>query len=215
MNADQTEPKAELHPREPDTEPAPLDQESAELPNILRSVLSPMEAETRRLGRKPNVEHLEPGTFSDPEHGVLPLFKPGDRIVVERYASQLKGNPWLDTRVFRVTRVFFGTEGDNSERKAWCLDDELDNFACIGYASPHQRVFLAPGSGDPFRAPRIHPAKEAVATAQEPGKKKRGRPKGSKNRPKAVRLEEKKQRAQIKRARLEKKRAAKRGTPQR
>ena len=69
------------------------------------AMLNPAEAEARRLGKRPSLEHLEAGTIADGDGTVYPLFEPGQRIVAERCSSILSNHPWLDTRVYRVNRI--------------------------------------------------------------------------------------------------------------
>ena len=170
--------------------------------------LSPEQAEAKRLARKPDTSHLEPALHQDPVLGPVPLFNVGDRIVVERHTSLLRGRPWLDTRVLTVLSI------DDVTGYVRCRDPEAQQACLIGFLSDTTKVFLCAPAGDPFSntakkaakraqesAARNAGAGETVATTDADGKKRRGRPKGSKNRPRDVVLAEKKQRQEERAAR--------------
>ena len=171
------------------------------------SNLSSAAVEAKRLAKKPDVSHLKPGTVEAPDGEVYPIFKEGDRIVVERSCSFLKGNPWLDTYVYTVDSI------DDETGVVRCREEETDHLATVSFKSPHQRVFLCP-KGNPF----TETAKKAMAKekAREPSqesepsdkKRGRGRPKGSKNRPRDVIVAEKKAKAAAKASKRENRKGA-------
>jgi hypothetical protein len=155
---------------------------------ILDAGLSPVEAELRRLAKKPNLDHLEPATVTDPESGVvLPLFEVGSRIIVERHTDLLSGRPWLDTRPYEVLAI------DDELMQIHAFDEELRHHAFLGYSTDLYRVFFHPkkGTWQPTATNVAIAAKarkqkaEGVVTnntSDPSAPKKRGRPKGSKNR---------------------------------
>lgn len=116
-----------------------------------------------------------------------PVFGPGDKIVVERYATCLTHRPYLDTRTYKVLSV------DTSTGKVVLWDEALNQYGSTNYVqgSAAGYVFkMAMGNavatkkkrGRPRKNP-IVPVTEGAAAGDEP-KRGRGRPKGSKNRPK-------------------------------
>lgn len=159
------------------------------------STLSPAERESKRLERKPSIDHLPDGTTYVAEVGTLALFQEGDNIVVERRSSLLQGNPWLDTRVYRVRAI------DDETGVVSCVDEEFPHRAFIGMGDPLTIIKLCPKKGDPFKVPRVKtPALNSVSPGPAPAagakKRGRGRPPGSKNRPKDVIKAEKQARRQ-------------------
>lgn len=164
----------------------PADDRVDDLPTLdeLAELLDPASAAALRLSRRPQTAHLASGTLRGDA-----LFGPGDRIVAERRARCLPGHPWLDTRVYRVSSI------DEENKVVRCTDEEMRHVAFLGHDDPFTRIFLAPSSGDPFKAPpasRWDSGPEAVeptgtaspnipATVPVPVKRGRGRPKGSKN----------------------------------
>lgn len=178
-----------------------VDDEQLEISN-----LSTESSEKKRLAKKPDTDHLKPGTVVTAEGEVLPIFGPGDKIVVERNCSFLNDNPWLDTLVYRVVSI------DDDTGVITCTDDELNHHAAVSFKSPHQKVFLCPKKGNPFtEGTKKIMAKEALQVPDQqtgeiaPVKKGgRGRPKGAKNRPKDVIQAEKKIKAEEKRAKAAK-----------
>jgi hypothetical protein len=172
------------------------------------SNLSSGAGEARRLARRPDTDHLKPGTVSTGEGEVLPLFNAGDRIVVERCCSFLSGNPWLDTYIYKVVSI------DDETGAVKCLDEDTEHHSTVSFKSKFQRVFLCPKTGNPFTetAKKLAAKEEARAVAKKEGlpsrdetpaapvgKKGRGRPKGTKNRPKEVIMAEKQKKAEEKR----------------
>lgn len=177
---------------------APLDPEEAV--DMAEAILDDSARAMLRLSKKPAIDHLALATFHDPDLGVVPLFNVGDRIVAERHTSHLRGCPWLDTRILIVVAI------DDVTKIATCRDENLKHHTQVGFADPLTRVRMASKFGDPFKVPARRttavptdgPTENTTRTPGETtpdsGKKRRGRPKGSKNRPKDVVQAEKKQR---------------------
>jgi len=208
MSTEQTTVDPALNDREKPSPPfiSNVDDEVSDGP-FVGPQLSPAESERIRLTRKPNIDHLEDGTIKTLAEGVLPLFSNGDRIVAERMASCLPGNPWLDTRVYIVKSI------DDETGEVRCVDEELVHYACIGYRSPFTRIKLVPRKmGNPFKVPvKRTPRQVELDAAVKPGEqKKRGRPKGSKNRSKAEVQAEKQARKAERQEKLAKRRTGKR-----
>lgn len=126
-----------------------------------------------------------------------PLFVKGDRIVIERRASFLAGNPYLDTRTYRVEAV----DLDTGKVNLW--DESLSQYATDNWkhgVRVGQVYKLSLGRLVTTKRKRGRPRKTVAtpvpAVTTKPGeKKKRGRPKGVKNRAKEVIHAEKKERA--------------------
>lgn len=139
---------------------------------------------------RPSIDHLKNAMKESKIIGqVLPpefLAKVGDRIVLERWATLLKGSPWLSTGVYIVLSI------DVETGHVGLYDPACHNHACTNFitgpASGAVKIALAPGVKDPFTVPRGAPEKTLLAkdtvTTVGAVKKHRGRPKGSKNRPK-------------------------------
>jgi len=147
---------------------APVDPD-----NDLAAALAPRVAKN-----KPDISSLPDATA-----GGRPLFKVGDKIVIERYATILPGNPYMDTRSFVVNGV------DMETGKVRLFDESLIQHATDNWKAglaAGQVYKFAMGSGVTTKRKRGRPRKNPVAPpvdAAPPGeKKKRGRPKGSKNR---------------------------------
>lgn len=152
--------------------------------------LTPAQRELNRLSKRPRIDHLQPGTVTDPETGErLPLFDLGDRIIVERCTDLLKGVPWLDTRLYVVVHI------DDDTGAVRCTDPEFNHQAVVSFKSPFHRIVIPPPRGNPFAAPRTRQAPVNDGPKPE-GKRGRGRPKGTKNRPKEVIAAEKAERSQ-------------------
>lgn len=141
-------------------------------------------------GNKPDISGL-PDAIADGR----PLFKVGDKIVIEQYATILETNPYLHTRTYKVTAINHQT----GDLQLW--DESLCQWGMDNYVKGPmfgQVYKLANGAvvgkrkrGRPRKNP-IAPATVVVAPAPAGEKKGRGRPKGSKNRPKDVIAEERK-----------------------
>jgi hypothetical protein len=162
------------------------------------SLLSPAEAQAKREARRPDVS-----AFPDALDGEgRPLFRAGDRVVVERRSVVLAGAPWIDTKVYRVLNV------DQDTGNVRFYDEQINQFASSNYRTATARgsVFklLPTGArtdnlGKRKRGrPRKNPEAVAKPVSTEP-KRGRGRPRGVKNRPKEVIAEEKRARREAKR----------------
>lgn len=144
---------------------------------------------------KPDISHLPDALGPDGR----PLFRPGDKIVIERHAAVLAGSPYLDTRTYRVLAL------DEASGNVALYDDSLAQHAGTNWRS-------APRGGDVFkfaagtvssRRKRGRPKKSPAAPLPAPAllpdgtpvKRKRGRPPGKKNRPRDVVAAEKAERA--------------------
>lgn len=138
-----------------------------------------LEAITRKAGNKPDISRLPDAIVA----GVA-QFEEGDKIVIERYSSFLKGKPYLDTKTYKVVRhdVFTG--------RLHLFDEQLDQNAIVNWKESLKfgTVFkLAMGNAVSTKKKRGRPRKNPIeATEAKPAgeKKGRGRPKGAKNRPK-------------------------------
>jgi len=143
--------------------------------------LSRAERHQRWQAKRPNIDHLKDGVAVLADGSSVVLFDIGERIVADTRTSLLKGLPWLETIVGRVRSIDDDTGmvslyDDNSDfrsqRVRWV--SFKDGLACFK---------LAPAKGSPFIVPANAPQPVAVA---QPGKRGKGRPKGTKNRPKEV-----------------------------
>lgn len=123
------------------------EEEEDEQATIERELRGPEAAEQLRLSRRPDCSHLPLGTTTVGGE-VLPIFEKGDRVVAERMNAHLRGNPWLDSRVYKVLEV------RDEDEVVHCLDEEAGNHAFIGYNNRFTVVRLAPDKGDPFVAPK-------------------------------------------------------------
>ena len=136
----------------------------------------------RKPVQKPDISRLPPAIGPDGR----PLFVAGDKIVIERYSAILLGNPYLDTRTFRVKSVDMET-GLVHLHDEVLVQNATDNWKS-GVASGQVYKFAMGTSVSTKKKrgrPRKDPVEAASAEAQPPGeKKRRGRPKGSKNRSK-------------------------------
>lgn len=119
-----------------------------------------------------------------------PMFVAGDKIVIERHTSLLAGNPYVDTRTFRVNRI------DMVNGRIELFDESLPQHAtdnwitglAIGNVYKFVKGPVVIKSRKRGRPAKIKPVVEEVKSTTEGGEKKkgRGRPKGSKNRDKSV-----------------------------
>jgi len=192
------------------------DTPSDTLPADFKSALG---APTKdRSASKPDISALPDAMSKDG-----PLFVRGDKIVIERYATVLIGNPYLDTRTYLVESV------DSVTGKVNLWDPAMSQFATdnwkhgvkYGYVYKFARAGVAISSkrkrGRPRKNPTAvaEPAPVALGPDGKPVVKKRGRPAGVKNRPKEVVAAEKKAKAQLRAAKAaakKKKPATKRKT---
>ena len=139
----------------------------------------------RKQVNKPDISRLPDALGPDG----MPLFKEGDKIVIERYASSLPNKPYLDTKTYKVLTVDMATGYMRLSDEGF-LQYARDNWK-IG--PKHGSVYkLAQGkitvSHKKRGRPRKDPVEDSVKPAVQLGpdgqpiKKKRGRPAGAKNR---------------------------------
>lgn len=154
-----------------------------------------------REARKPDISRLPNAISADGS----PLFRPGEKIIIERRATVLEGNPYLDTRTYMVVGI--NTENGNLD----LFDESLCQSAMSNWISGLKRGFvfkLARGNEVATKKKRGRPRKNPIEDRTEvkavplddrgqPVKKKRGRPPGSKNRDRdTIRAEKKAKMAQ-------------------
>jgi len=172
-----------------------------QLDSDLLPELMPLRTDAERERAKPDISRLPDAISSD---GV-PLFRPGEKIIIERRATVLEGNPYLDTRTYMVMGI--NTENGNLN----LFDESLCQSAMSNWKSGlrHGFVFkLARGNEVATKRKRGRPRKNPIEDLTEvkaapvgedgkPVKKKRGRPPGAKNRDRdTIRAEKKAKMAQ-------------------
>lgn len=136
----------------------------------------------RWQAKRPVIDHLPSGIIVDPSDGsVLPAFDVGDRIVVDRRTTLLRGTPWLETIVGKVRSI----DDESGLVTIWDEDGDARNPPCryTNFRDALHDFRLAPAKGNPFEPP---PPPKKEKPQRQAGEKHRGRPKGSKNRPKEV-----------------------------
>lgn len=163
--------------------------------------LMPFRTDAERERAKPDISRLPDAIDAD---GV-PLFRVGEKIIIERRSTVLAGTPYLDTRTYMVVGI--NTENGNLD----LFDESLCQSALSNWKTGlrHGYVFkLARGNDVATKRKRGRPRKNPIEDRTEvkavplddqgqPVKKKRGRPPGSKNRDKAtIRAEKKAKMAQ-------------------
>ena len=89
-------------------------------------------ARARWQASRPNVDDLPPAVAPDG----TPLFDVGDIIVVERHTRLLEGNPWLNTRTYKV--VSFGENGI-----VYLHDEEIQQSSVCSTKDALTRIFFA------------------------------------------------------------------------
>lgn len=140
----------------------------------------------RRLSASSTINRPDISRLPDALERGRPVFKAGDKIVIERYATILAGRPYLDTRTYRVIEM------DDTTGRMRLYDEALCQFASDNWrtGSTAGSVYkLAMGvvvgtkkrRGRPRKAP-VEAPPQAVPSPEV--KRSRGRPKGSKNRSK-------------------------------
>jgi hypothetical protein len=169
--------------------------------NLEDILLAPPVTDAEREARKPDISRLPNAVGPD---GV-PLFRTGEKIIIERRSTVLAGNPYLDTRTYTVV----GINWDNGNLDLF--DDSLAQSALSNYKTGLQRGYvfkLARGNEVATKKKRGRPRKNPIVDKTEakavpldeegrPIKKKRGRPPGSKNRDRdTIRIEKKTKMAQ-------------------
>ena len=164
--------------------------------------LTALEAKQRaKEASKPLIDHLPDAVVKD-EMGLLALSAgPGDKLIIERYATVLSHRPWLDTKTYTITNVNLAT----GIVGLW--DDDLHRSASTNFIEGVKcgyRFKLTTRKGmqigkrkrgrprkNPTDAPELAKPVELGPDGQ-PIKKRRGRPAGVKNLPKDVIVAEKK-----------------------
>jgi len=151
-------------------------------------------AERAKSANKPLIDHL-PDAIEKDELGMpVLLAKPGDKLVIERYASILKGSPWLDTKTYTIESI------DIASGRVDLWDDDLGRNAITNYIEGTKagyRFKLPAGRVGIGQRKRGRPKKNPTGAPEaskpveldvngRPVKKKRGRPPGSKNRSREV-----------------------------
>jgi hypothetical protein len=161
--------------------PPPVIDDADEAPSE-EDLLSHEQRFQRWQSKRPPIDHLRDALHVDHQTGdIVPLFDVGDRIVVDRRTTLLKGVPWLETIVGKVRSI------DDDTGLVTVYDEDSDpRNPPVRYTSFKDGLHtfkLAPERGNPFEPP---PPPKKEKPQPVPGKKGRGRPKGSKNRPKDV-----------------------------
>ena len=176
----------------------------------ISSILASEAKERARLASKPVLDHLEDAVEVD-DLGI-PTFTvaPGDKVVVERYATILRGSPWLDTKVYTVESI----DGVTGTLRLWDDDDKchaMTNYI-TGFAAGFKFKVPPAKGGVPTSQRRrgrprkiLPPGQEKPSTPilgedGQPVKKKRGRPPGVKNRPRDVIVEERRAKVKAKKS---------------
>ena len=180
----------------------------------ISSILASEAKERARLASKPVLDHLEDAVEVD-DLGI-PTFTvaPGDKVVVERYATILRGSPWLDTKVYTVESI----DGVTGTLRLWDDDDKchaMTNYI-TGFAAGFKFKVPPVKGGVPTSQRRrgrprkiLPPGQEKPSTPilgedGQPVKKKRGRPPGVKNRPRDVIVEERRAKVKAKKSKKSK-----------
>lgn len=149
-------------------------------------------------GNKPDISGL-PDAIRDGR----PLFRVGDRIVIEQYCTVLDTNPYLHTRTYKVEAINPAT----GDLKLW--DESVNHWAMDNYVTGprYGQVYKFAAGATVGKRKRGRPRKNPVAPVpvatevKTDAPKKRGRPKGSKNRPKDVVAAEKRARIDARKTR--------------
>lgn len=148
--------------------------------------------EAHRLATRPQIDDLVDAVVLDELGRHLLLARPGERLIIERFATILPGRPWLDTKTYTVQSI------DEATGRVHLWDDELQRTALTDYIGGTKvgYRFKLPTKGRPLVSnkrkrgrPRKNPPPAAVPAAQDGApqeKRRRGRPPGAKNRPAEV-----------------------------
>lgn len=181
--------------------------------DIATELEQPLLSDAEREARKPDISRLPDAIGPDGK----PLFRVGEKIVIERRAGVLAGNPYLDTRTYLVVRI----NDDNGNLELF--DESTASSSLSNYIVGPKRGYvfkLAGRHAVSTKRKRGRPRKNPVGDETEvkavtldangqPVKKKRGRPPGSKNRDREVIKAEKKAKVAAKMARKAKIKARK------
>lgn len=181
-------------------QPQPTELERMVMDTVRLSIELPVDEEIEEIKRittmevgpsldRPVIDHLMDAIMTTEDGLVLFLPEPGERVLIERYASCLKGNPWHDTREFIVVKI----NDETGDVLLW--DPENTQQASTNYMT-------APGLGHRFKIPgrlavqtsnrkRRRSKIERLIEREQGGKdkkpvEKRGRKAGTKNRPREV-----------------------------
>lgn len=110
------------------------------------ALFDPTEMAERRAARRPDVSHLADAIAITEGGKRIPLFNIGERILIERRSSFLKGNPWIDTNVYTV----LGIDDDTGVVSLWneefkqharsTLNDPLITFKFPSLLAPSRRA---------------------------------------------------------------------------
>lgn len=159
----------------------------------------------RKTVQKPDISRLPDAVTAG-----IPNFDVGDSIVIERYATFLKGCPYLDTRTYEVLNV------DTFSGRLHLYDNSASQFALSNFKRDVRRgniYKLASGNVVATKKKRGRPRKTTIETAStsvvvvDPAapKRRRGRPAGVKNRDRDIVKAEKEERKAAKKAKKAKK----------
>lgn len=150
--------------------------------------------EAARLATRPNIDDLVDAVVKDDLGRQILLARPGEKLIVERFATVLPSRPWLDTKTYTVHSV------DEATGRVHLWDDELQRMALTDYIGGTKvgYRFKLPTKGRPVIASKrkrgrpkkvvtnlpATPQSTQPATSADgtPVKRGRGRPKGAKNR---------------------------------
>lgn len=151
--------------------------------------------ERARLASRPNLDGLPDAVVRDDMGRMVLLTRPGERLIVERFATILPGRPWLDTKVYTVSSI------DEVSGVVHLWDDALQRQAMTNYIDAIKQGYrlklTARGMNISSQRKRGRPKKiklqptQQAEPQQEGEKRGRGRPKGAKNRTVEVRQAEK------------------------
>lgn len=143
----------------------------AEVEDDEHQVLHQQAREQKRLSNKPYIDHLEDAITI--ENGV-PFFnrKPGDTVIIERFASVLASKPWLDTRAYKVINIDAAT-GDLKLQDADCGQQSSSNYLTgpkLGYRFkiPEKKGAALPRKNK--AAPKVSVAEKEKVKAEKPAK---------------------------------------------
>ena len=212
-NTDDTQPaENEDSPKDIPDEDIPDDYSGASANRSISAIMASEAKERARAASKPYIDHLKDAVVTN-EHGWTHLaLRPGERIIVERYASILDHRPWLDTKIYTITAI------DEQSGNISLHDEEFHHSTMSNYLNgPKQgyRFKIPPTRGRWDSKPKLTASGEIkIIPPQDPNapKKRRGRPAGVKNRPKAEVAAEKaakREEKKLKTARRAMKKAAK------
>ena len=179
-------------------------------PETINELVELETAEQQQRANRPMIDHL-PDAIERDELGRSVLnAKPGEKLIIERWATILKNRPWLDTKTYTIISIDEAT----GHLKLW--DDDLQRNAATNYIDGVKagykfklptRKGMQIGKkkrGRPKKNPTDAPTVEAAKPSSD-GPKKRGRPAGSKNRDREVIAAEKKAKVEKKKAKRKKK----------